>query len=184
MVSNLVAPRFMAASSRVLSNFLSLAETISVTMVVIKENCPKTTSQNPGLNKAISRPKFCSKNKPRVLDKSRMEIPRITPGITRGASIRKKRTCLKANSSCSNKKAPIVPTIVENIETKKATLKLTHMLSRLIWSWKIPVLSMEVPVNQSRVNPFHGSAGNMESLNASTQVIARGAKRNTKNRII
>ena len=75
MVSNLVAPRFMAASSRVLSNFLSLAETISVTMVVIKENCPKTTSQNPGLNKAISRPKFCSKNKPRVLDKSRMEIP-------------------------------------------------------------------------------------------------------------
>jgi hypothetical protein len=74
----------------------------------------------------------------------------------------------------------MVPTIVDKIETKKATLKLTHMLSRLIRSWNMPVLSKVWPVNQSRVNPFQGREGNMESLKARIQVTARGAKRNIK----
>jgi hypothetical protein len=42
-------------------------------------------------------------------------------------------------------KGPQVPTTVESIVTKKATRALTQMLSRLIWSWKMPTRSGRSP---------------------------------------
>ena len=56
ITSNRLAPKFMAASSRVRSNFLSRAETMRVTSVEMKENWPKTTSQKPGRNNPTSIP--------------------------------------------------------------------------------------------------------------------------------
>ena len=44
----LFAPRLYAASSSERSNFFRRAETTSATIVEMKDDCPSTTSQNPG----------------------------------------------------------------------------------------------------------------------------------------
>jgi hypothetical protein len=49
---------------------------------------------------------------------------------------------------------------------------------RLLLSWKIPTLSGLFAKNQSRLNPFQGRDGKLESLKARTQVTTRGANKN------
>jgi len=60
-----------------------------VTIVVINENWPSTISQKPGLSIfiSISMPKVSSINNPTVVENSNIDMPRITPGITRGQSL-------------------------------------------------------------------------------------------------
>jgi len=89
ITSNLLAPRLYAASSRVLSNFLRRAEMSNVTIVVIKENCPSITSQIPGLKNLTSHPNVFSKKRPAAVENIRIDIPRITPGITRSEVVKK-----------------------------------------------------------------------------------------------
>jgi hypothetical protein len=64
--------------------------------------------------------------------------------------------------------------------TQKATLKETKIPFIFLASLKMPIFSGPLPMNQSRVNPYHGREGNMESLNASMQTTRRGAKRMKK----
>jgi hypothetical protein len=97
-----------------------------------------------------------------------------------GASMRKYITFLKRNSSCSNRKAAQVPRRVERMVTLKATFRETKMLRRFFWSWKNPIFCGPSLKNQSRVKPFQGREGNMESLKAKTQVTRIGANRKKK----
>jgi hypothetical protein len=56
----------------------------SEVMVVMKENWPRTTSTMPGRRKSRSSDSVSSAPLAMVLASSRMEMPRITPGITSG----------------------------------------------------------------------------------------------------
>ena len=62
------------------------------------------------MEKSSSRPKWSSANSAIRLAKARMEMPRITPGITSGASIKTDRACLPGKRPRSIKNALVVPT--------------------------------------------------------------------------
>ena len=47
-------------------------------------------------------------------------------------------------------------------------------------SWNMPIIGRSVPKNQPSVKPFHGSAGNSESLKANIAAAASGGARKTK----
>ncbi len=93
------------------------------------------------------------------LAKARMEIPRITPGITRGASIIRYRACLPGKRTRSIKKAFTVPTSSDATVTHKATLVLVQMLPSNGRSPNKPTRCGVLLQNQSRVKPFQGGAG-------------------------
>ena len=184
IVSSLLAPKFKAASSNVLSNFFNFEETTRSTKVVIKANCPKTTNQKLGLNISKSKAKLSSKNKPVEFTANNKEIPKITPGITKGVNAKKYKSCLYLKFSLSNKKAPKVHTITEKTETKNAVCADTQILNKFSTSLKIPSLFSLVPINQSSEKPFQGREGKFESLNANTDVTNKGANKKIKNSII
>jgi len=146
----------------------------------MKENCPATTSQKLGRNSSKSMPQRSSKYVPAVVAPSRMEMPRMTPGMTNGASIRKYRAFLPRKFSCSNRKAAHTPTTTHEMDTQTAVWKLTQMARRLSASSKMPTRFGPADVNQSRVKPRQGRDGKSESLKARTQVTKSGANRKTK----
>jgi hypothetical protein len=114
-----------------------------------------------------------------VVVNDRIEIPRITPGITIGAIISRYIRFLSGKFSCSKRNAAQVPIAVDIRETAIASRKDTPKALRFIGSWKKPVF-LPVPKNQSNVNPFQGRVGIMELLKARIQVIRSGAKRKKK----
>ena len=180
IASRRVAPRLRAASSSDGSNFFSRADTTSSTKVVMKDICPSTTSQKLGLSHSISMPNFSSMYKPAALLASRIEMPRMTPGITSGARARKYSGWRNGKRSCSNRKAAMVPSISDRADTAKAVWMLTQIADRLRSSWKMPVRCSLSARNQSSVKPCHGRPGKSESLKARILVITSGENRNTK----
>ena len=88
------APRLSAASSSVRSKRFSRALTISVAMVATNENWPSTTSTSPGRRKSRSSPHRLSASSASRLQNARIEMPRMTPGITSGTSISTDSSCL------------------------------------------------------------------------------------------
>ena len=60
---------------------------ISVVIVARKENCPSTTRNRPGRRKSSPIPVAASTPLAMKLAKTRIEMPRITPGITSGTII-------------------------------------------------------------------------------------------------
>ena len=89
-----------------------------------------------------------------------MEIPKMTPGITSGASIMIDRNCLPRNRPRSIRNALVVPTIADSAVTHRATMQLVHMLPSNSLSAKSPMRpDAGLPRNQSRVKPRQGGAG-------------------------
>ena len=107
-------------------------------------------------------------------------MPRMTPGMTSGAIMRKYRTPLNRKFSCSKRNAAQVPRNVEITVTATATRNDVARLRRFVSSWKIPYFWGPSPKNQSSVNPSQGSDGYIELLKARIIVTTSGAKRMTK----
>ena len=84
---HLVAPRFNAASSRLGSNFCRRAEITSDAKVVINENWPRMTRIRPGRGPSNHSPVASSNALASELENTRIEMPRITPGMINGRSI-------------------------------------------------------------------------------------------------
>ena len=85
-------------------------------------------------------------------------MPRITPGITSGASMSSDSADLPRKSTRSSRNAFAVPTATDSTVTALATQTDVTMLFRSGASAKSPVRPCP-PTNQSSVNPRHGGAG-------------------------
>ena len=92
------------------------------------------------------------------LAKARIEIPRITPGITSGVSINSDNADLPRNRARSSSHALTVPTATDSIVTQAATIALVPMLFSSGASENSPVRPGP-PKNQSSVKPRQGGAG-------------------------
>ena len=87
-------------------------------------------------------------------------MPRITPGITSGASIISETAALPRNATRSRRNALAVPTATDSTVTQQATSTLVATLFSKGPSAKSPTrLFAPPPRNQSSVNPRHGGAG-------------------------
>ena len=86
-------------------------------------------------------------------------MPRITPGITSGASMSSDSADLPRKSTRSSRNAFAVPTSTESTVTALATHTLVAMLFSSGASAKSPVRPVPPPTNQSSVKPRHGGAG-------------------------
>ena len=58
-----------------------------------------------------------------------IEMPRITPGITNGASITTDNACLPGKRPRSSRNALVVPTPTDSAVTQAATMQLVPMLA-------------------------------------------------------
>jgi hypothetical protein len=86
-------------------------------------------------------------------------MPRITPGITSGASISIDSACLPGKRARSIKKALVVPTSTASSVTQAATTTLVQRLASMGPSENRPVRPALLPKNQSSVKPRQGGAG-------------------------
>ena len=87
-------------------------------------------------------------------------MPRITPGITSGASISSDSADLPRKRARSSRKALAVPTATDSTVTQPATTTLVQMLVSSGASAKSPTRPRAAsPTNQSSVKPRHGGAG-------------------------
>ena len=86
-------------------------------------------------------------------------MPRITPGITSGASISSDSADLPWNRVRSSRNAFAVPTTTARSVTHAATMMLVPMLFSNGPSAKSPTRRTPSPRNQSNVKPRHGGAG-------------------------
>ncbi|MCY1374957.1 hypothetical protein D9M69_623340 [compost metagenome] len=93
------------------------------------------------------------------LAKARMEMPRITPGITSGSMLSNAIMFLPGNSKRSSRNALQVPTPTESSVTHSATQALTPMLCSSSASCSRPVRASLFAVNQSSVKPIQGGVG-------------------------
>ena len=94
------------------------------------------------------------------LAKARIEMPKITPGITRGASISSDKAVLPRNWVRSIKKALAVPISTASTVTHIATTALVHRLPSKARSANRPRRPVPAwPKNQSSVKPRQGGAG-------------------------
>ena len=90
----------------------------------------------------------------------RIEMPRMTPGMTSGVSMSTDRACLPGNRKRSMRNALAVPTARERAVTQLATTTLVQMLPSNSESWKSPTRPEDwLPTNQSNVKPRQGGAG-------------------------
>src|SRR5450631_1371934 len=158
--AGLDAPRLNAASSRVRSKRRRRALMVSVAMVAMQENWPSTTNGSPGRKKSSSQPSVSSANSAMRLANARMEIPRITPGMTSGASISTDNACLPGKRPRSSRNALAVPSSTDRSVTQRATMQLVKILPMSSESANNPVRPFdEFPKNQSSVKPRQGGAG-------------------------
>jgi len=133
---------------------------VSVAIDTMYENCPSTTSGRPGRKNVSSRPHKSSARLATRLASARMEMPRITPGITSGASISSDKACLPRNCVRSMRKALAVPTPTVSTVTQQATTTLVHRLPSRAVSANRPRRALcALPTNQSSVKPRQGGAG-------------------------
>ena len=94
------------------------------------------------------------------LEKARIDMPRITPGITSGISMRIDSACLPGKRQRSIRNAFAVPTVTDKAVTQVATTTLVQMLPSSSLSRNRPTLpAAALPRNQSSVKPRHGGAG-------------------------
>ncbi len=87
-------------------------------------------------------------------------MPRITPGITSGASISSDSADLPRNRARSSRNALAVPTTTDSSVTHAATITLVPTLfSSGAVGEKPGATAPPPPRNQSSVTPRHGGAG-------------------------
>ena len=86
-------------------------------------------------------------------------MPRITPGITSGASISIDSAVLPRNRARSRRNALAAPNAIDSAVTQHATMALIPTLLSSGASPNSPIRPPLLPTNQFKVNPRHGGAG-------------------------
>ena len=133
---------------------------VSVATEMVKDSCPSTTSARPGRKNSSSKPHRSSARLAMRLANARMEMPKMTPGITSGASIMSEKNDLPRNCVRSNKNALLVPMSTASTVTQLATTTLVQTLAMSARSANKPLRpACALPKNQSQVKPCQGGAG-------------------------
>ena len=101
---------------------------VNVAMDTMYENWPTTTSGSPGRRKSSSRPNVSSTNCATRLANARMEMPRMTPGMTSGVNARTESADFPGKLARSSRNAFAVPTTIDSNVTHVATIALVPML--------------------------------------------------------
>ena len=131
MTSKRLAPRFRAASSRVRSELAQPGRDHQGHQGGDKGELPPAPPARIRAGKGARRcPRYLRNRAPRVLEKSRMEMPRITPGDDQGREHQKIEGALERGiPPARRERTRRYPTVTESRVTKKATRALTPRCS-------------------------------------------------------